>query len=82
MIVATIDIVVAEHLKFAERVNQECKRKGEEDKVELMIMEKCFHGWLERKSSFDLFCGAVQMQNCVAPLCQAERVLSYSNRSR
>lgn len=47
MVVPTIDILLAEQLEFAERINQECRSRREDEKVELMIMEKCFHGWLE-----------------------------------
>ena len=57
MIVPTIDILVAEQLKFAERVNSECQSKGEAEKVEVMIVEGAFHGWLECESVLFEFCG-------------------------
>lgn len=51
MIVPTIDIVVAEQLNFAKRINEECEGQGLKTKVEVMLMEKCMHGWLECKSA-------------------------------
>lgn len=57
MVVPTIDILLAEQLQFAKRVNQELEDEGKPGKVEAMIMEKCFHGWLECEHILDLhFC--------------------------
>ena len=47
MVVPTIDILVAEQLQFAEKVNGECEKVGRPKKVDIMVMEKCFHAWLE-----------------------------------
>lgn len=47
MIVPTIDILVAEQLEFARRINQGLQGQQDSDKVQLMIMDGCFHGWLE-----------------------------------
>lgn len=53
MVVAGVDIVVREQLEFAERVNSEGRGPGEKEvegkKVELMVMDGCWHGWLESK---------------------------------
>lgn len=49
MVVPMIDILPTEQLNFAKRINDECERNGQKTKVELMVMENCFHGWLERK---------------------------------
>jgi len=47
MVVPSIDILVAEQLQFAERVNGDCEKFGRPKKVEVMYMNECFHGWLE-----------------------------------
>ncbi|KAK5092048.1 hypothetical protein LTR70_007915 [Exophiala xenobiotica] len=47
MVVPSIDILVAEQLEFAERVNGDCEKLGRPKKVEVMFMNECFHGWLE-----------------------------------
>lgn len=53
MVVAGVDIVVREQLEFAERVNSEGRGPGvkevEGKKVELMVIDGCWHGWLESK---------------------------------
>lgn len=47
MVVPMIDILVAEQLNFAARINSECEKTGKSPKVEVMVMENGFHGWLE-----------------------------------
>jgi acetyl esterase/lipase len=55
LIVPTIDILLDEQLKFAERLRGEvekAKRYGTnapKRSVEIMIFENCIHGWLERE---------------------------------
>lgn len=51
MVVPSIDILVAEQLEFAERVNGACDKWGRPRKVMVMVMDKCFHGWLECECS-------------------------------
>lgn len=53
MVVPTIDILLHEQLTFVERVKQDIESLGERGKgrrVEAMVMEGCFHGWLELPS--------------------------------
>lgn len=53
MVVAGVDILVKEQIEFAERLDSKkiCLGAGgtKGGKVELMVMEGCWHGWLECK---------------------------------
>jgi acetyl esterase/lipase len=53
MIIPTIDILLHEQLTFVERVKDDIEklgREGEGRTMEAMIMDDCFHGWLELPS--------------------------------
>lgn len=75
MVVAGVDIVVREQVEFAERVNSEKENmEGEEDKgekVELMVMEGCWHGWLESKYPLPklLSLSVVYRRDCASTDC-------------
>ncbi|KAI5456558.1 putative lipase/esterase family protein [Mariannaea sp. PMI_226] len=47
VVVAGVDILVAELMSFAERVNQEDHQNGETGRVEVLYDESVFHGYLE-----------------------------------
>jgi acetyl esterase/lipase len=57
MVIATIDILLEEQLKFSARVKEEIEKEREEGvetpkrSIRTMVFEKCLHGWLERKCS-------------------------------
>lgn len=62
MVVPMIDILPDEQLRFAERINEECEALEREEKIELMVMENCFHGWLECKCGCLSICTLGLMQ--------------------
>ncbi|KAH6999664.1 putative lipase/esterase family protein [Ilyonectria destructans] len=50
-VIPAIDIVVAEQMAFAERINGEDQQNGETPRVEVLYEEEGFHGYLERELS-------------------------------
>lgn len=47
LVVAGLDILVAEQMAFAERVNREDQQGGESGRVDVFYDEEAFHGYLE-----------------------------------
>jgi len=55
LIIPSIDILLVEQLTFVERVKANIEAKGDDGRprrVEGMVFEDCFHGWLELPSFF------------------------------
>jgi hypothetical protein len=54
LIVPTIDMLVHEQLTFVERLKKDTKQnpteRGKGRRVEAVVIEKGFHGWIERKN--------------------------------
>ena len=50
MCVAGVDILYAEQMEFAGRVNEEDKRAGDQGRVEVYVEREMFHGYQEGKS--------------------------------
>lgn len=56
LVTPTIDILLDEQLKFAERLKEEVQKKPNaganaiQREVQIMIFEDCMHAWLESKS--------------------------------
>ena len=54
LIIPSIDILLVEQLTFLERVKADIEAEGDDGRprrVEGMVFEDCFHGWLERRST-------------------------------
>jgi acetyl esterase/lipase len=49
LVVAGIDILVEEQCRFVERVKREGRERGLERRIEAVVFEEGFHGWLERE---------------------------------
>lgn len=51
LIIPAIDILLHEQLSFVERLKQEAKASADEHggRIETMVFEKGFHGWLQGK---------------------------------
>ncbi|KAL3959620.1 hypothetical protein ACCO45_004737 [Purpureocillium lilacinum] len=47
LVVPAVDILYAEQMAFAERVNHEDEREGRSGRVETMVVDGMFHGYLE-----------------------------------
>lgn len=50
LVVPAVDILYAEQMAFAERVNHEDEREGRSGRVETMVVDGMFHGYLEGES--------------------------------
>lgn len=58
LVTPTIDILLDEQLKFAERLKEDVRRETEDGanavrrEVQIMLFEDCMHGWLACKSPY------------------------------
>lgn len=58
LVTPTIDILLDEQLKFAERLKEDVQRETEDGanairrEVQIMLFEDCMHAWLECKSPY------------------------------
>ena len=54
LIIPSIDILLVKQPTFVKRVKADIEAEGDDDqprRVEGMVFESCFHGWLERRAA-------------------------------